>query len=637
MKLRHRSLAVVLATCIAAPLVVSSSAFAAPGDDLTLNHWGRLVLIDTTDNSYVAIDDDLHGERETDLYDAESEADFFDMPKAGNTNYIANNGSGENIKADAGLPGGLGYAEGSIAEDEFNFEVEADGTVKTSTGKFVGFDDASGKLAATDTARYKFAGSALSDTVSLVASLDEYDEEAGTAELSGTATPGALFDSQIKVGLTSAAVELDGTWSMRVSGITKGTKSLTVEQEVDGDKVDEHEVSLGEDDGEEETITPVAVTSAQKDGTYTPGQNVLTGTGTAGDTVSAKNVGPNGTWAVNMGSAKVDTDGNWSLPSRNWGPANTYYVVVTQTHADGSTDTASFTSAPDNVTPPVITPVAVTSSQKDGTYTPGQNVLTGTGTAGDTVSAKNVGPNGTWAVNMGSAKVDTDGNWSLPSRNWGPANTYYVVVTQTHADGSTDTATFTAAPDNAEANVPVAVTSISDGDAYSPGQNVLKGTGTKGASISAKNVGPNGTWAVNMGSAKVDTDGNWSLPSRNWGPSNEYWIKVTQVNPDQTTSEQTVHIIPGIFQALELTSPAVGDKYTAGTAYTFEGKATPGASVTVRSALSTAVYFTVKADDKGEWSKSRQWGPTNTYKLIIEQSSPAGSDKIENFVWAPSK
>ncbi|GAA4678780.1 hypothetical protein [Frondihabitans cladoniiphilus] len=374
------------------------------------------------------------------------------------------------------------------------------------------------------------------------------------------------------------------------------------------------------------TPEPIVVNSGQQAGTYTPGTNTLSGTATEGATISAKNVGPNGNWNVGMGTATVK-DGAWSLPARNWGPTNTYYVVVTQTRADGSTTEERFTSAP------AITnqPIAVTSGQQDGTYTPGTNTLSGTATEGATITAKNVGPNGNWNVGMGTATVK-DGAWSLPARNWGPTNTYYVVVTQTRADGSTTEERFTSAP--IVTNVPVAVTSIADQETYRPGQNVLKGTGTKGATIKVTDVGPQGTWDNDLGSATVDDKtGAWQVPARNWGPSNDYYIKVTQTNPDKTTSEELLTVLAPRFQPLVMTSPAVGDMYENGVAAHFEGTTTPFATVTVRSAQTSAVYKTVEADKNGVWKFDRRWGTDHRYVLIVESVAPAGDDEITDFTW----
>jgi hypothetical protein len=358
---------------------------------------------------------------------------------------------------------------------------------------------------------------------------------------------------------------------------------------------------------------PLAVTSHADGQAYAQGVTTFRGTAPVGSVVRATNQ-----WGTVMGTATA-TDGTWSF-DRILGPTSAGYdIAFTATPPVGDPQTVSL-----KLVFAGVLGFQVTSPVNDSTYTVGTTTFTGIAMPGTVVTATNQ-----WGTSMGRATAGLDGTWAF-DRYLGPTSAGYDIAFV--ATKGTDTQRTTLHLATAVVNVPVAVTSIADGATYRPGLNVLTGTGTPGATIDAVNA-TNG-WNVPMGRATVKADGTWALPERNWGPSNDYAIQVTQTNPDSTTSSALVNVKAPVFAPLVLTSPQVGDTYDTGVAARFEGTATPFATVTVRSAKSSTVYRTVEADVDGNWSFTRVWGPTHDYVLNIDQKARNGqSDSITGFAW----
>jgi hypothetical protein len=403
---------------------------------------------------------------------------------------------------------------------------------------------------------------------------------------------------------------VDGAWSITPNrGLSLGTSNLIVTQTA-GDDVQSINHSINRVAAE----LPLLVTSHVNDQFYDAGVTTFRGTAPIGSAVTAKNQ-----WGTPMGEATA-ADGTWAF-NRNLGPTTAGYLIT-------------FTATPQVGTPQVVTlklnyanvvAFQVTSPTHNSTYTEGTTTFRGTAAPQAAITAKNQ-----WGTSMGSTAANLQGAWSF-NRYLGPTSAGYDISFV--ATKGNDVQRQLIHLDYRATNVPVAVTSIADGDTYRPGMNVLKGTGTPGATVRAVNATNN--WNVPMGEAKVDTDGNWALPERNWGPANDYAIKVTQTNPDRTTTETTVNVKAPRFAPLVLTSPAVGDTYTNGVAATFTGTATPFATVTVSSATSSTVYREVQADAQGNWSFSRAWGPSHNYTLNIAQKALDGQtgDPITGFAW----
>jgi len=406
---------------------------------------------------------------------------------------------------------------------------------------------------------------------------------------------------------------VDGEWTITPNrGLSLGTSNLVVTQTA-GDDVQQitHTINRVAEE------RPLSVTSHVNDQFYEAGVTTFRGTAPIGSTVTAKNQ-----WGTPMGAA-IAADGTWAF-NRNLGPTTAGYLIT-------------FTATPQVGTPQVVTlklnyenvvAFQVTSPTNNSTYTEGTTTFRGTAAPNAAIAATNQ-----WGTPMGTATASLQGDWAF-DRYLGPTSAGYDITFVATKNGNVQEQTIHL--DYRETNVPVAVTSIADGDTYRPGLNVLEGTGTPGATVRAVNATNN--WNVPMGQAEVDSEGNWALPERNWGPANDYAIKVTQTNPDKTTTETTVNVKAPRFAPLVLTSPAVGDTYENGVAATFTGTASPFATVTISSATSSTVYREVQADGQGNWSFSRAWGPSHNYTLNITQKALDGQtgDPISGFAWHPS-
>jgi hypothetical protein len=409
--------------------------------------------------------------------------------------------------------------------------------------------------------------------------------------------------------IIGTAVVKDGEWTIAPTrGLGMGVSNLVVTQTA-GTDVQTLTHTLTRVAVEQ----PLAVTSHVDGQTYAEGITTFRGTAPVGSVVRATNQ-----WGTVMGTATA-TDGNWSF-NRNLGPTTAgYELTLVATPPVGAPQTVSL-----KLVYAGTVAFQVTSPVNDSTYTVGTATFTGTAAPGTAVRATNQ-----WGTLMGTANTALGTTWAF-DRYLGPTSAGYDITFV--ATKGTDVQRSTLHLKTAVVNAPVVVTSHADGATYRPGMNVLAGTGTPGATVEAVNA-TNG-WNVPMGRATVSSTGNWALPERNWGPSNDYAVQVTQTNPDKTTSTTTVNVKAPVFSPLTLTSPAVGDTYDTGVAARFEGTATPFATVTVRSAKSSTVYRTVEADVDGNWSFTRVWGPTHDYVLNIDQTARNGqSDSITGFAW----
>jgi hypothetical protein len=410
---------------------------------------------------------------------------------------------------------------------------------------------------------------------------------------------------------TNAAGD-EGVYSIALEGLAAGEHTFTVEQAQNANVTTRTSVSV---EVRPSSDLPFAVTSHADGSSYVDGVATFRGTGIAGARITAVNQ-----WGTVMGTTSADASGNWAI-ARNLGPTTDGYDLTFTQTANGAASDVKIHLAYASTANLEITSPADGSRYKEGTAT-----FIGTAKPGSAIRAANQ-----WGTVMGTATANATGDWKF-TRNLGPtAAGYDITVTATKG---ADVQTASVHLDFESAAVPVAITSVNEGDTYKPGLNILRGTGTPGATVAAVNA-TNG-WNVAMGSAVVADNGVWELPARNWGPSNDYAIKVTQTNPDKTTSTATVNVKAPVFQALKVVTPTAGDTYENGVAARFSGTATPYATVTVRSAVTASTYVIVTADADGAWSFDRLWGPSHTYTLTFDQKALNGQkDSVTGFVWAP--
>ena len=212
--------------------------------------------------------------------------------------------------------------------------------------------------------------------------------KAGDTAVTGTAEAGSTVEVTLPDGSkVSTKADQDGNYSVPVSGLKEGdTVSVTATDEA-GNKSDATTATVAKADDKTAPLAPVV-------NTVKAGDTVVTGTAEAGSTVEVTL--PDGTKAT----ATADQDGNFSVPVSGLKEGDTVSVTATDKAGNTSNPTSvtvgkgTDTTAP---TAPVVNPVKA-----------GTTAVTGTAEAGSTVEVTL--PDGSKV----SAKVDQDGNYSVP-------------------------------------------------------------------------------------------------------------------------------------------------------------------------------------------------------------------------------
>ncbi|MEJ8827522.1 Ig-like domain-containing protein, partial [Variovorax humicola] len=342
-----------------------------------------------------------------------------------------------------------------------------------------------------------------------------------TPTISGTGTPGTtikLYANGQEVGTTTVAG--DGTWSVTPTLSGDGLKNLTATAT---DGAGQSSPSTGAYPIVLDTsapATPAAPTAtddlAPTIGVIVPGGTtndatpVISGTGTAGDTIK---VYDNGNL---IGTTVVQPDGSWSLTPKDPLIDGAHSLTTTETDPAGNTSAAgpalpftvdtsavivSITHAVDNVGA-IQANVADNGATDDTTPE-----LIGTATAGATVTIRE------GATVIGTTTAGPTGAWSLllPAQGEG-AHVY--TASATNAAGTTGTVDFHLSIDTTASAVP-AVTGVSDdvGSIQGPVANAgftddttpaLSGTGPASTTINVYDD------AKLIGTTVSDASGNWS-------------------------------------------------------------------------------------------------------------------------------
>ncbi|TCK65419.1 Ig-like domain-containing protein [Curtobacterium sp. PhB136] len=457
------------------------------------------------------------------------------------------------------------------------------------------------------------------------AGLDYGNAVAITGPATGSVTPGDVTVtgtgvSGSKVTITGGAktvtttVGTDNTFSAPVEiAPSSSITNITVSQQSKGNLTTTAAVKVTADGKQEATGTAI---TGPADGVYEP-MKTTTVTGTA--TPYAKVVITN-QWNVSIATVTADKDGTWSF-DRVYGPAAEYQLTATQTRLDGSgSKSAAFALAPlgsfKNLT---------IDNEAPATYTAGKDyTFTGTATPGATITATNQ-----WGTKVFETRANqSNGTWTS-ARQYGPTAEYTLTFVQKALDGKTDKREgFVLKPLVTE--TPMTITSHKDGDSYRPGSNTFTGVGTPGATVTARNQ-----WNTVMGSATVKENGDWAF-ERTMGPSAPYTLTFTQTKDGKTINTVPLNLAAPVVQDFALTSPAAGETYTPMKATTFTGKASAFSKITVTTTLGTKVFET-EADQKGDWSYTRAYGPTNTYTLNFDETTTNGTTTrvLQNFIFAP--
>lgn len=416
------------------------------------------------------------------------------------------------------------------------------------------------------------------------------------ATVSGTGAANATIT--VKTGsktLGSTTVDEQGEWSLAVDPIGAGKHTLTIEQTgMEGTQTITTEADFG--DG-------VAISGPT--GAVTPGRTTVTGTTQSGARVS-----------VVSGDQTVEAtvDGTSWTAEIEIAPATAPVTITAKQQSKGALHTEASTQVT-TTGAQEARPVTI-NSPTSGTYKPGQSTtVSGTATPYAKIAIKNQ-----WGATLATPTANVDGDWSF-NRTYGPSAVYKLTAVQTRLDNSTSTsAEFTLSPENAFKKLTLSTPESTS--TYTPGKNVLfQGTATPGATITAKS-----SWGSTLFTTRANqTDGTWAA-TRGFGPSATYVITLTQTALDGTTDSISPIILkPVAHQDVTLTSPTQGEGYTAGKPVTFSGTATPGAAIAIKSQYSCATLTTATANDDGNWSVKRTFGPTAIYNLDIIATDADGT------------
>ena len=390
----------------------------------------------------------------------------------------------------------------------------------------------------------------------------------GTGQAGDTVT---VYDGTTTIG--TATVGSNGSWSMTVTAaLADGKNVITATQTDSGGNVSgaSNTVNL--------TIVPSApVITSPTDGTSTSNNKpTISGTGQAGDTVTVYD----GTTVI--GTATVDSNGNWSMTVGTALIDGKHVITATQADAAGNVSGASKAV---NIT---IEPAApVITSPTDGTSTNNNKpTISGTGQAGDTVTVYD----GTTVI--GTATVDSNGNWSMTVGTALIDGKHVITATQADAAGNVSGAS-KAVNITIEPAAPV-ITSPTDGTSTSNNKPTISGTGQAGDTVTVYD----GTTAI--GTATVGSNGSWSMTVTTALADGKNVITATQTDSGGNVSgaSNTVNltIVPS---APVITSPTDGTS-TSNNKPTISGTGQAGDTVTVYDGTTTIGTATVGSN--GSWS-----------------------------------
>ena len=281
--------------------------------------------------------------------------------------------------------------------------------------------------------------------------------------VTGTGKPGdtiTLTDAAGNV-IGTDVVDADGTWSVDpATDLPDGTQ-LVATASYDSDPgagtsmVERPQTATGVVDAIAPDAPPADIAASSDSGSSntdnltndtTP---TITGTGTPGDTITV--TFPTASGMPEVLTVKVDTNGSWSVTPTN--PINSGDVTVTATDPAGNVSPTTTLPVTIDTTPPTLTAGLAQSSNTGSTAdtitadnTP---TISGTGTAGDTITLK--APDGTV---LGTVVVPAGGNWSITPTTPLPDGAQTLTAIATDPAGNTTSAPVALTIDTAAPGTP---------------------------------------------------------------------------------------------------------------------------------------------------------------------------------------
>ncbi|MGN7191848.1 Ig-like domain-containing protein [Curtobacterium sp. MCBA15_004] len=434
------------------------------------------------------------------------------------------------------------------------------------------------------------------------------------ATVAGTGVDGATIT--VKNGTTTlgtAKVGSNGEWSLPIDPLGAGKHTLTVEQTgIDGTQTTTTDADYGD------------AVSIQLPTTFTGGALTVTGQSSKGAQVT-----------ITSGGKQIDTftvandDGSFTRNLTGLGSGTVELVASAKSKGALVTDTTASSTAPITAES-----VQISSHVKNGTFVPGEQLFTGRGTVGATITFNVHGFNNP-SYNQ-TTTVDQWGNWEIRR---GLADTTYplVSVKQTAQPGVTNELTnWNLRPyDGVGQPGDLELTNFKDGDFFNAGDQVFAGTATPGATIVFNPFGLDNpaVESYNITTKADEKTGKWEI-RRGLAKVNYDRIAVRQEPAAQGKVNQidNIRIAPygwvGAPADLTVTSPTADSTATAGI-QTFTGTATPGTKVTIYVWGDNPTNPTTGiANARGKWTINRNMGalPTKYNVRIVQEDA---GDKVD--------
>ncbi|WP_297195982.1 Ig-like domain-containing protein [uncultured Pluralibacter sp.] len=483
-------------------------------------------------------------------------------------------------------------------------------------------------------------------------------------EIVGSAKPGseiAIYDGNILLARTTA--DANGNWRFKAeSDLADGNHTIKAKAVDPAGNPSETTFDVTIDsrapvapviDGVQDDVGAVQVNVVNGGVTDDP-TPTLSGTAEAGSTVTIYDGGKV------IGSVKADADGKWSYtPTSNLAEGE-HRFTVTATDAAGNTSDASgeYVIATD-YTPPSLENLAITGFEDNfgeikgnvnsgGETDDGTPVISGTGTAGDTITVYTT-INGT-KILLGTAVVNAEGKWSLAIDEAHKLSngTHNLTAMETDPAGNTvgpsgiyTVTVFGDIPTAPSINTIIddvgAVTQLQKDAITDDSTPTLKGSAGKGLEV---RIYDNGTY---IGSTTADNNGNWTFtPSEplldgshsftadavdrvgQKSPESGDWsIVIDTVAPD-IVREWSITDNAGKVTGLVKNGDTIDDDKPA-----IKGKAEAGSTVTVYDG--DKVIGTVTADASGNWSFTPSLINGN-HKLSVTAKDAAGNESARSDV-----
>ncbi|MEB3275731.1 MAG: Ig-like domain-containing protein, partial [Cyanobacteriota bacterium] len=423
-----------------------------------------------------------------------------------------------------------------------------------------------------------------------------------TPSLTGSGTPGDTITVLGADGqpIATAIVQLDGSWlATPASPLPEGLNNLAVTAtDPAGNTSAPTALPITIDTlapaAPSAALAPASDSGSQGDRLTNDTTPSLNGSGTPGDTITV--LGADG---QPIATAIVQPDGSWSATPASPLPEGLNNLAVTATDPAG------------NTSEPTPLPLQIDTTVAPPTINPGNGTLiAGTGEPGATLTLTEA--NGT---PIAAVVVAADGTWQLP-------------LTSPLSDGTNlraiqvDAAGNTSGPGNAQVNASIPTIDPSDG-------TLLTGTGKPGDRIALTladgtpirdasgqplrvTVAPDGTWTATPGTPIA----NGTL------------VKATNLangNSASTTVDNLAPLAPSAELAAASDTGVLGDRLTADSTPTLEGKAEPGSTITIRDPQGQILGTTTAVAD-GSWT----FTPTNPLPEGLNTLSITATDRAGN-------